>query len=436
MSGPTRGGRWAEDLEVLRLEQEPLRARFLLGLAALITVVLIVWSAYAEVEEVTRGQGRVIPSGQVQALQSVDGGVIEAILTAEGETVAAGQVLLRIDPTRFLASLRENQAQVLPLEVKAERLRALSEDREFLPSPELQASVPDIVARELTLFRSSREELGAQLRIVDQQVEQRLEELNEARARLEQARRSLELAEREYAVTAPLLESGAVSEVEVLRLERQVALSRGEREQVEASIKRVEAAVTEMRQKKEEVRLNFRNLVRKELSEVTARLSSLTESGKALEDRVRQTEVRSPVRATVKRLFVNTLGGVVQPGQEVIELLPLDEALVLEVQIKPQDIAFLRPEQPAMVKFSAYDFAIYGGLEATVVGIGADSILDDQGNAYYLVRVRTAENQLGENLPIIPGMLAEVDIITGKKTVLTYLIKPILRAQANALSER
>lgn len=427
---------WEDEAQAARMEQAPLRARRLLWGAVAIVVLLVIWSAYAEIDEVTRGQGRVIPSGQVQVIQAVDGGVISAILTAEGQVVAPGQTLLKIDPVRFLASLRENQAQTQPLEIRAERLKALSETRAFAPSPELVSAAPELVERERTLFRSSQEALASQLQIIDQQVEQRGEELNEAIARRDQARRSFELAEQEFQVTSPLLRSGAVSQIEVLRLEKEVTRNRGELEQAQANVKRVEAAMGETREKRQELLLNFRNDVRKELSEVAAKLSALAESGKALEDKVRQTEVKSPVRATVKRMFVNTLGGVVQPGQEVVELLPLDEALVLEVQIKPQDIAFLRPGQHAMVKFSAYDFAIYGGMSASLESIGADSILDDKGNAFYLVRIRTDAAQLGENLPIIPGMLADVDIITGKKTVLTYLMKPVLRAKANALTER
>ena len=427
---------WEDEAQAARMEQAPLRARRLLWGAVAVVVLLVIWSAYAEIDEVTRGQGRVIPSGQVQVIQAVDGGVIADILTAEGQVVAPGQTLLKIDPVRFLASLRENQAQTQPLEIRAERLKALSETREFAPSPELVNAAPELVERERTLFRSSQEALASQLQIIDQQVEQRGEELNEAIARRDQARRSYELAEQEFQVTSPLLRSGAVSQIEVLRLEKEVTRNRGELEQAQANVKRVEAAMGETREKRQELLLNFRNDVRKELSEVAAKLSALAESGKALEDKVRQTEVKSPVRATVKRMFVNTLGGVVQPGQEVVELLPLDEALVLEVQIKPQYIAFLRPGQHAMVKFSAYDFAIYGGMSASLESIGADSILDDKGNAFYLVRIRTDAAQLGENLPIIPGMLADVDIITGKKTVLTYLMKPVLRAKANALTER
>ena len=178
------------------------------------------------------------------------------------------------------------------------------------------------------------------------------------------------------------------------------------------------------------------NPARTELSDTMAKLSSLSEGKAALSDRVKHAEVKSPMRGTVKRLMINTVGGVVQPGKEVAEVVPLDDALLLEAQIKPQDIAFLRPGQPALVKFTAYDFAIYGGLDATVDHIGADTVMDDRGNAFYIVRVRTKESSLGSDLPIIPGMVAQVDVLTGKKTILNYLLKPVLRAKANALTER
>jgi membrane fusion protein, adhesin transport system len=210
----------------------------------------------------------------------------------------------------------------------------------------------------------------------------------------------------------------------------------GERQQASAQIQQTQAALDEAQRKVDEVALTFDNRWRNELAETMARLNSLSESGTALADRVSKAEVRSPVRGTVKRLLVNTVGGVVQPGDELLEIVPLDDALLLETKIRPRDIAFLRPQQPAMVKFTAYDFAIYGGLEAEVEQIGADTVTDENGNAFYIVRVRTHKTSLGDDLPIIPGMVAEVDIVTGEKTVLSYLLKPVLRAQSNALRER
>jgi len=427
---------WVSDADWAALQQEPLRARALLRVALVVFALLVVWAAFAQIDEVTRGEGKVIPSSQLQVVQSFDGGVVEEILVHEGDTVDAGQVLVRIDPTRFESSFRENQVQYLALLAKAARLRAISEDKPFEPPEEVIKGAPAVIKQEQALYESSQAELDNQVGIARQQVAQRRQELIEANARLAQASQALSLATQELNVTRPLLASGAVSEVELLRLEREVSTLRGERNQSSAQISRIQSAILEAERKIQDVELSFRNGARSELSETMAKLNSLSEGSAALADRVKHAEVRSPMHGTVKRLLVNTIGGVVQPGKDVAEVVPLDDALVLEAKIKPQDIAFLRPGQSALVKFTAYDFAIYGGLEATVEQIGADTVMDDKGNAFYVVRVRTKASSLGENLPIIPGMVAQVDVLTGKKSILTYLLKPVLRAKANALTER
>lgn len=427
---------WAGDADWARLQQEPLRARRLLRLAAGVLVLLVIWAYFAELDEVTRGEARVVPTSQVQIIQSVDGGVVEALLVREGQIVDAGQLLMRVDPTRFVSTMQESRAAQLSYQAKALRLEALTRGTPFNPPAELVREAPDIVAQELRLYESRRAEIGAQLYISQAQLSQRQQELNEVLARRDQAERSLELMNRELNATRPMIATGAVSEVEVLRLEREVARLRGDREQATAQISRVQSSILEATRKIEEVQLTSRNQMSGELSETMNKLATLSQGGRALEDKVKHADIKSPVRGTVKRLLVNTMGAVVQPGKEVVEIVPLDDALILEVQITPKDIAFLRPGQQAMVKFSAYDFSIYGGLEADVINIGADSVIDEKGNAFYHVRVRTHKPSLGPNLPIIPGMVAQVDILTGKKSVLAYLLKPVLRARANALTER
>lgn len=427
---------WADDADWARLQQEPLRARAILLVIVLVFGALIAWAGFAEVDEVTRGEGKVIPSLQLQVVQSFDGGVVEEILVREGQVVDAGELLLRVDPTRFVSSLRENRAQFLSLQARAARLTALTQGSEFFAPEDVAAEAPEIVAHERSLYLSNQAEIAAQIAIASEQLAQRRQELNEATSRREQAARALSLAQQELNVTRPLLRSGAVSEVDLLRLERDVSRFSGERDQAAAQISRVQASIAEAEQKIQEVELNARNQWRVELSETMGKLASLTEGSRALEDRVKHAELRAPVRGTVSRLLVNTVGAVVQPGREVLEIVPLDDALILETRVAPKDIAFLRPGQEAVVKFSAYDFAIYGGLDALLELISADTVTDEKGNAFYIVRVRTRESSLGENLPIIPGMMATVDILTGKKTILSYLLKPVLRAKANALSER
>ncbi len=418
-------------------EETPKGARILVWASAAAIFVLLVWANFAVLDEVTRGEGKVIPSRQVQVLQSLDGGIVSEILVKEGQSVKIGDLLLKVDPTRMVSSLRENRSQYLALLAKSARLKALADGARFVPPEAVTAEAPEIAEQERALYESRRAELDATLGVARQQSSQRGQELISVRARREQASQSFNLTAKELEMTRPLAKSGAVSDVELLRLERDVARYRGERDSASSDIPRLESAIAEANRKVQEVELSFRNIARSELSETNAKLSGLSEGSAALQDRVDQTEIRSLVNGTVKQLKVNTVGGVVQPGKDLIEVVPSDDALVLEARILPRDIAFLSPGQKALVKFTAYDFAIYGGLEATVENISADTVVDEKGNAFFRVRVRTLSTNIGpKNLPIIPGMVAEVDVLTGKKSVLTYLLKPILRAKATAMTER
>jgi adhesin transport system membrane fusion protein len=427
---------WQRDAHLAFIEQQPLRARTILYAVALSTVILVVWSALAQIDEVTRGQGKVIPSQQVQVIQSQDGGVVTEILAREGDSVEKGQLLVRLDQTRSQSTFRENLAEFQALSVKEARLRALVEKTEFHPDPEFVAAVPAIVVEEVALFESKKSELALAQQIAQEQLVQRSEELVEITAAERQAARSLELSQQELRMTRPMVRSGAVSEVEILRLEQQVNELSGARKQAAAKIKQIESAIVEARRKLGSVDVEFNNKVREELAQTISKVNSLRETGEGLSDRVRQTDVRSPVKGTVKQLYYNTIGGVVLPGKEIIEIVPTDDTLLLEARVRPQDIAFLVPGQKAMVKFTAYDFVVYGGLDGVLEQIGADTILDEEGHPFYEVTVRTTESSLASDKPIIPGMVAEVDILTGKKSVLAYLMKPVLRAKQYALTER
>lgn len=425
------------DAEWAMAEQKLRGSRIAVWSTFIAVIVLLGWAAFAQLDEVTRGEGKVIPSRQVQVMQSLDGGIVSEILVKEGQQVKTGQLLLKVDPTRFVSSLRENRAQYIALLARAARLTAVASGKPFVPPPELIKEAPDLVEQERSAYENKRMELNATVGVATQQLSQRRNELNELIAKREQATQSYTLTARELEVTRPLAKTGAVSEVELLRLERDVARYRGERDASGAQIPRIQAAISEAQRKIEEVELTMRNQARSELSETNAKLSALSAGSEGLADRVKQAEIRAPMNGTVKQLFANTVGGVVQPGKEIIEIVPSDDALMLEARVQPKDIGFLRPGQPALVKFTAYDFSIYGGLEATLEHIGADTITDEKGNAFYIVRVRTKRATIGDAaMPIIPGMVAEVDILTGKKSLLSYMMKPVLRAKANALTER
>jgi adhesin transport system membrane fusion protein len=424
------------EADELMSRQRTHRAQLVVRAAVVAVVALLAWAAWAEVDEVTRGDARVVPSRQLQVVQSLDGGVVAEIAVREGQVVNAGDLLLRIDETRATSTVRESAAQSLALRARAGRLRALAEGVAFARPPVANDEERRIVEDEQRLLAARQQELANALQINRQQLAQREQELAEMQARRVSAQRSLELAQQELAQTKPLLATGAVSPVDILRLERDVAKSRGDAEQAVAQIARVQAAIGEAQRKLQETEYTFRNDARKELAEVQAKLGQLAEGAVGLADRVQKAQVKSPVRGRVQRLLANTVGGVVQPGKDLVEIVPLDDTLLLEARIAPKDIAFIRPGQAATVKFSAYDFSIYGGLDATVDTISPDTVLDERGNAFYLVRVRTAKPGFGEQLPIIPGMTAEVDVLTGRKTVLSYLLKPVLKVQAYALRER
>jgi membrane fusion protein, adhesin transport system len=427
---------WVEDAELAMIDQAPLRAKKILYWMIVVLIVLTAWSGLTKIDEITRGEGRVIPSQQVQIIQSYDGGIVSELLVHEGETVVKGQALVRIDQTRAVSSLRENRSQYLSLLAKQSRLAALASGTEFVQDEEIKTEMPALYAQEYLLYVSGKTELADQVAVANEQVTQRERELAETYARLEQAERGYELTSRELEVTKPLRESGAVSEVDLLRLEREASRLLGDRNQAREQVGRVKSAIAEAKRKIVEIESGFRNKVRTELSETTAKLNALIEVSVALDDKVKQSVLKAPVNGTVSRLFYNTVGGVIQPGKEVLELVPTDDALVLETKIQPRDIAFVGLNQPAAVKLTAYDYTIYGTMEAKVMSVAADSIVDEKGNAFYIVKVQTLKPSLGKDLPIIPGMVAQVDIITGKKSVLAYLLKPVLKAKSYAFTER
>jgi adhesin transport system membrane fusion protein len=278
--------------------------------------------------------------------------------------------------------------------------------------------------------------LNSTLNIARDQMVQREKELIEVQFKKELAEKTYESANKELQANKPLLASGAVSEIDILRLEREATRARGEIDQARAQLSRIQVAISEAKRKIGEAEQTFRSKVRTELNETSAKINSLTQTSVALTDKVKQSTLKSPVNGKVSRLFFNTIGGVIQPGKEVMEVVPTDDSLILETKVQIKDIAFIRPEQAAIIKLTAYDYTIYGTLDGVVESIAADSTVDDKGNAYYIVKVRTLKSDLGKGLPIIPGMMAQVDILTGKKTVLSYLLKPVLKAKSYAFSER
>lgn len=403
-------------------------------------IIMIAWASLAEIDEVTRGEGKAIPSSRLQKIQNLEGGIVAEVFVHEGEVVKAGAPLLRLDDTRFRSNAGESEADRLALEARIQRLTAQLDGKETLTlSPDIVEKSPDIANGEMELFASVNKRIQSELSGLDEQLVQKKQELLDYQAKGEQYRRSLGLLQQEISMSEPLVAKGAISKVELLRLRRSEVETRGQLDSVTLAVPRAQAAIKEIESKMGETRGRYRSEALSQLNEARTELSKLTATGKAIEDRVNRTLVTSPVRGIVQQLMVNTIGGVIQPGNDLVEIVPLDDTLLIEAKIRPQDIAFLHPGQEAMVKFTAYDFTIYGGLKAKLEQISPDTVTDKDGKSFYVIRLRTEKNHLGSDekpLIIIPGMVASVDIITGKKTILAYLLKPILRAKAEAFRER
>lgn len=413
--------------------------RLTVWVATALILTALIWAHYAVLQEVTTGEGKAIPSSKVQVIQNLEGGIVTEIFVREGQVVNKGDTLLRLDDTRFLSNRGESEVDRLTLTAQAERLAAEAEGRPLLLPQELLDKAPQVAADERALHESRQRRLDGEQRTLNEQLRQKTQELAEFRARQEQFRNSLALVQQELDMSTPLVGSGAVSPVEILRLKRNAVEMRGSMNANTLAIPRAEAAINEIKSRIQESELTFRSEASRELNEKRADLAKISANRIAIDDRMTRTTVTSPVRGIVKTLKISTIGGVVQPGSDLLEIVPLEDNLLIEARVRPQDVAFLHPGQKAMVKFSAYDYTIYGGLPARLEMIGADTVTDDKGNSFYLIQVRTDRNHLGGDekpLLIIPGMVATVDIITGEKSVMDYLLKPVLKGGSEALRER
>ncbi|MCX4218553.1 HlyD family type I secretion periplasmic adaptor subunit [Pseudomonas sp. MCal1] len=403
-------------------------------------VFLMLWANFAVIDEVTKGDGKAIPSSKIQKIQNLEGGIVSELFVKEGQIVEAGAPLVRLDDTRFVSNVGETEADRLSMLLRVERLSAEVDDRPLNFPEDVLKAVPGQAKSEESLYISRRQQLHDEVGGLQEQLIQRQQELREFTSKQAQYRQQLGLQRQEINMSEPLVAQGAVSPVEVLRLKRAEVETRGQLDATTLAIPRAESAIKEVQRKIDETRGKFRSEALTQLNEARTDLNKAQATGKALEDRVSRTLVTSPVRGIVNKMLVNTIGGVIQPGSDLLEIVPLDDTLLVEAKIRPQDIAFLHPGQEATVKFTAYDYTIYGGLKATLEQIGADTITDeDKKTTYYVIKLRTERSHLGTDekpLLIIPGMVASVDIITGKKTVLSYLLKPIIRARAEALHER
>jgi len=433
----------ASEYDAAYRERTPLPAIVMLLTAVLAMVGFVVWAALARLDEVTRGEGRVIASSKTQLVQSLEGGLVKELLGRPGQKVTRGQVLIRIDDTGFSSNLGEVAAKILALTAKAARLRHEAEGDPMEPPQfpaELSETAAELVRNETLLYDERHKSLQSQPTVLDERVQQRSLELKESKASADRAREVLALAKQEMGLKKPLADRGIVPKTDIIRLQREITDAQGQMAVLKETLPKLEAAIREAEAQVAEQKQHFREEARSELSSVEAELQVVTQTQKGAKDRVARADIKSPVDGIVNKVNANTVGGVVQAGQTIMELVPLEDSLRVEARIRPADIAFVHPNQPAVVKLTAYDFSIYGGLDGEVELISADSVYDEQlRESFYLVTIKTLQNRLkagSDELPIIPGMVASVDILTGKKSVLYYLLKPINKARQEALRER
>ncbi|MEM6563186.1 MAG: HlyD family type I secretion periplasmic adaptor subunit [Pseudomonadota bacterium] len=405
------------------------------GLAAFLT-----WAATHEIEETARAVGRVIPSQQVQVVQSLEGGIVRDVSVREGDIVQAGQVLMQIDDTRFDAERGELLERESALRAEIARLESEAGFAEEISFPGgLRTRNPLATGAEEQVFASRRDQLDQELQVLEAQLVQRTSELNEMRAMRARTRAIIAPLSEEITLTQDMFDRGLVPQIELLRLESRLAELTGDIAVSEASELRMEGAIDEVENQIDAARSAYVLTARQRLAQLQLELAVVQETLRSANDRVTRAQLKAPVRGTVNRLNATTIGGVVQPGAPLVEIVPLDDSLLIEADLGPRDIAFVRTGEAASVKISAYDYLVYGALDGEVVRIGADTIKTDEGTEFFQVVVRTEKSYLGTDakpLPITPGMIATVDIQTGEKTVLSYLAKPILRAQSEALRER
>ena len=427
---------------MLHGERPPRFASSIIAMIGALLVVLGGWSALTELEEVTRGQGRVIPVSRTQIIQSSEPGVVQEILVRLGQKVSRGDILIRLDdtPTSTRAGEVEAQARALTAQIARLEIEASGRDDPYVCPPSIEASAPSVCDSERVLLGIRRENLENRLNVQKQRVEQRQREISETKSNMTRLSESLKLAERELAIIAPMASRNMVAQTELLRAQRQLVEVRGQLATSKETLARVESALEEARLQVGEQILQFQREAVGELTTRRAELSVLQETLRGAAERVRRTDIRSPVDGIVNSLPITTIGAFVNAGDRVVEVVPIADTLLVEARVRPSDIAFVTAGQKALVKITAYDFTQYGGLPGIVEQVAADSLFDpNQKEAFYTVLVRTDEAQLtrnGQVYPIIPGMITDVDIITGRKSILTYLLKPINKAREEALRER
>lgn len=460
MDSPLRGLstedlRFANEVDAALSRRPRFGVRLLSTTVAVLFILLIAWAAVADVDEVTHSEGQVVGSQRTQVIQNLEGGILESITVHEGQMVEKGAVLARLDNESAAAAYRDAVSKSIENSLALIRLEAeLRDEKPVFPADMRQWLTKRLglkadnatMARAMQMLRdqentyASRSKLlQSDLEVLHIQHQQREKDVQEQEAHLKQLEGSLSLAIDQRNTAAELMRRKNFARMEYLNLEQKVVEQRGQINMLHASIPRARAAAEEALRRISSREAEQKQEISQDISKRRLELNSLKETLSAGADRVTRTELRAPVRGTIRKVYINTVGGVVKPGEPIMDLVPLDDTLLVEAKVSPKDVAFLHPGQDVIVKVTAYDFSIYGGLEGKLESISADTLEDKRGDYHYIVKVRTPKTAIEHNnniLPIIPGMMVTADILTGKKSILDYLLKPIMKAKGNALRER
>lgn len=425
------------------IDNPPLIARAILGIVALCIVCFVAWAAFAEIDELARGEGRVIPVSKTQVVQTSEAGIVQEIAVHLGQVVRKGQLLVQLQNTTTESSLGESVAKARALGARVARL-TLEEAGDYVTNfacpPEILAVAKDVCLNEQKLLDANRASYRNKVNVLNERTKQKQNELSEAYANISHLKQNIEGAVRQRDLIAPLAKKKLIAETEVLKVERDLTDQQGQLKVYEESLVRLQGSIEEAKLLVNDVSLELQQQALTEKAQALSELSVVDETIRGATDRVKRTDVRSPVDGIVNTLEVNTIGAYVDPGSVIAGVVPTADTLLVEARISPRDVAFLRRGQKAVVKVTAYDFSIFGGLDGEVANISADSLVEkEKGETYYLVQVKTDRSELernGQSYPIMPGMVASVEIMTGRKTILSYLLKPINKARSEALTER
>ena len=409
-------------------------------IAFLITITLfIIWASIAKIDEIARGSGKVVPNGQNQIIQNLEGGIVSEILVKEGESVEKDQILIKISNEKSNSTVASNELKALYLQAQIKRLESELKREVFTFENSDNEQLNDFLNNENELYLTNKKQLESKVSILKEQIKQKENESKDARQTIEHLRFSVNAISKEVEMTKPMVDRGIRSQVDFLKLQREQSDAKQKLQSVMLSIPKIESEILEINKKIDETYQMNDSQTSEKLNETVSALKDLEANATASTDQVLRTIVKSPSNGIVQKLHINTIGGAIKPAQDLIEIVPTDYNLIVEVKILPKDIAFIYHGQKAIVKFSAYDFSIYGGLDGHVINISPDTITEKDDKTYYLVRIETEKNYIGEkdkSMKIIPGMVADVDIITGKKTILDYILKPILKTKQYTFTER